>query len=99
VTILDPEIEARPWSEQTAADDARYRVQLAYLFERSPFYQDKLAAAGFDGPEAAGGLDQIAELPFTDKHELRATCTPENRTRSCGSTPPAARPARRATSR
>jgi phenylacetate-CoA ligase len=78
VTILDLEIEARPWSEQTAADDARYRVQLAYLFERSPFYQDKLAAAGFDGPEAAGGLDQIAELPFTDKHELRATCTPEN---------------------
>ena len=78
MTILDLEIEARPWSEQTAADDARYRVQLAYLFERSPFYQDKLAAAGFDGPEAAGGLDQIAELPFTDKHELRATCTPEN---------------------
>jgi phenylacetate-CoA ligase len=76
--MLDPEVEARPWSEQAAADDARYRAQLAYLFERSAFYQDKLAAAGFDGPEAAGGLEQIGQLPFTDKHELRATCTPEN---------------------
>ena len=26
----------------------------------------------------AGGLAEIARLPLTEKHELRATCTPEN---------------------
>ena len=46
-------------------------MQLAYLLERSPFYREKLAGA-------EGGLDTIAELPLTDKDELRASCTPEN---------------------
>ena len=61
-----------------SADDASYRAQLAYLFERSPFYRDKLAAAGFESAEAAGGLAEMARLPLTDKHEIRATCTPAN---------------------
>ena len=34
--MLAPEIEALPWAEQLALDDASYRAQLAYLFERSP---------------------------------------------------------------
>jgi phenylacetate-CoA ligase len=71
-------VEARPWEEQLAADDASYRAQLAYLFERSAFYRDKLAAAGFASPDAAGGLAEIARLPLTEKRELRASCTPEN---------------------
>ena len=74
--MLAPEVEARPWAEQLAVDDAHYRTQLAYLFDRSSFYRDKLAAAGFDSGPAAGGLAEIAELPLTDKQELRATCTP-----------------------
>ena len=45
--MLAPEIERAPWAEQLALDDASYRAQLAYLFERSAFYRDKLAAAGF----------------------------------------------------
>jgi phenylacetate-CoA ligase len=52
--------------------EERYRAQLAYLLERSPFYREKLA--GF----SPGGLDEIAGLPLTDKDELRATVTPEN---------------------
>ena len=44
---FEPEIELRPWSEQQAIDDASYRDQIAYLYERSPFYRAKLAAAGF----------------------------------------------------
>jgi phenylacetate-CoA ligase len=59
-------------------DDASYRSQLAYLFERSDFYREKLPAAGFDSAEAAGGLAEIAELPLTDKRELRATTTADN---------------------
>lgn len=76
--ILAPDVETRPWAEQLALDDARYRDQLAYLFERSAFYREKLAAAGFSSASAAGGLEQIAQLPLTHKRELKATCTPEN---------------------
>ena len=50
-----------------------YRVQLARLYERSPFYRNKLQAAGFASPQEAGGVERIAELPFTEKDELRAS--------------------------
>jgi phenylacetate-CoA ligase len=76
--MLAPEIEARPWPEQRALDAERYRVQLAYLLARSPFYRQKLAAAGIGSADEAGGLDAIGRLPLTDKRELRATVTPEN---------------------
>jgi phenylacetate-CoA ligase len=69
-------VETRPWAEQLAVDDASYRTQLAYLFERSAFYREKLAGAGFPSAEAAGGLAEIAELPLTEKREVRDTCTP-----------------------
>jgi phenylacetate-CoA ligase len=76
--MLEPETETRPWADQLALDDASYRTQLAYLFERSAFYREKLAAAGFASAEAAGGLADMAQLPLTDKDEIRATCTPDN---------------------
>ena len=50
-----------------------YRVQIQRLYERSPFYRNKLRAAGFESPRAVGGLDDIAALPFTEKDELRAS--------------------------
>ena len=76
--MLDPEVEARPWAEQLALDGESYRAQLAYLFERSAFYREKLTAAGIESAEAAGGLAEIAELPLTEKAELKATTTPDN---------------------
>ena len=106
--MLDPATETRPWAEQLALDDVAYREQLAYLYERSPFYRAKLAEAGFASAGAAGGLAEIAQLPPTEKAELKATATPDNPSapisapsaaRSCASTPPAARPGRPATSR
>jgi phenylacetate-CoA ligase len=72
------EDELRPWREQLAADDASYRTQLTYLFERSAFYREKLTGAGVSSAEDAGGLERIAELPFTEKRELKATATTEN---------------------
>jgi phenylacetate-CoA ligase len=72
------EVETRPWAEQLAIDDESYRTQLSYLFERSAFYRDKLAAAGFASAEAAGGLADIAQLPLTEKSEVRDTRTPHN---------------------
>ena len=75
--MLEPEVEARPWAEQRALDDASYRAQLAYLFERSPFYREKLAAAGFAiGRARPAGSTTSRALPLTEKHELRATRAP-----------------------
>jgi phenylacetate-CoA ligase len=74
--MLAPEVETRPWAEQAALDDDAYREQLAYLFERSPFYREKLA--DLDSAEAAGGLADIGCMPLTEKSELRASCTPDN---------------------
>jgi phenylacetate-CoA ligase len=76
--MLEPEVETRPWAEQRALDDASYRAQLAYLFERSRFYRERLTAAGIASAGEAGGLEDISRLPLTDKDELRGTCTPDN---------------------
>ena len=76
--MLEPAVESRPWEEQLALDDASYREQIAYLFERSAFYRLKLGEAGIEGPEEAGGLGDIARLPLTEKAELKATATEEN---------------------
>jgi phenylacetate-CoA ligase len=53
-------------------DDELYRAQIAYLLERSAFYREKLAG------HEVGGLTEIAELPLTEKDELRSTRTREN---------------------
>ena len=76
--ILAPEVEARPWDEQLAIDNESYRCQVAYVYERSAFYRNKLTEAGFGSAEAAGGLEEIRRLPLTDKPELKATCTSDN---------------------
>jgi len=75
MSLTEPEVEAAPWEGQAAADDAPYRRQIAYLFERSRFYRDKLDRAGFKSAAAVGGLADIAQLPFTEKDELRASRT------------------------
>jgi phenylacetate-CoA ligase len=76
--MLAPEVETRPWDEQLALDDVSYREQLAYLFERSAFYREKLGDAGVASASEAGGLADSAELPLTEKRELKDTVTPEN---------------------
>jgi phenylacetate-CoA ligase len=68
--ILAPEVETRSPAEQFELDAAAYRDQLAYLRERSAFYRERIAGAA--------ELADIADLPLTDKREIRATCTPEN---------------------
>jgi phenylacetate-CoA ligase len=73
--MFEPDVESRPWDEQLALDDASYRAQLGYLFERSAFYRRKFGAAGLESAVDAGGLADIAELPLTEKSELKATTT------------------------
>jgi phenylacetate-CoA ligase len=76
--MRDPAAETLPWPEQLAADEAAYRAQVGYLFERSRFYRAKLAGAGFRDAGAVGGLAGIAALPFTEKDELRVSRTADN---------------------
>ena len=54
-------------------DDELYRKQIAYLFERSGFYRNRLVEAGFTNAEAVGGIADIARLPLTEKDDLRAS--------------------------
>jgi phenylacetate-CoA ligase len=75
--MIEAELQA-PWSERVARDDTAYRRQVGYLFERSPFYREKLGAAGFNDAASVGGLADIGKLPFTEKDELRASRSPEH---------------------
>jgi len=71
--MFQPEVETLPWAEQRALDEPVYRRQLDYLFDNSQFYREKLGQAGFRSGASAGGLGDIANLPFTEKDELRAS--------------------------
>ena len=67
----NPAVETRDPAEQALQDAARYPEQIGYLLARSDFYRAKLAEAGITRVADAGGLDNIANLPFTEKDELR----------------------------
>ncbi len=68
-----PEIEQLPWSEQRKRDEPPFSAQIAYLFENSRFFRDKLRQHGFNSAADVGGLENIAALPLTEKDELRAS--------------------------
>jgi phenylacetate-CoA ligase len=76
--MFDPEVETRPWRDHARQDDVLYRRQVAYLLARSAFYQSKLGEAGFAAADEIGGLDSIERLPFTEKDEIRASCSAEH---------------------
>lgn len=69
--MLRPEVETRSAEQQREMDEALWSAQIAYLFARSPFYRDKLRAAGFADAASAGSLDDLHALPFTEKDEIR----------------------------
>lgn len=69
-TYWNPEIETMPWLEVEAMQGELLQRQLAYVHERSPFYEAKWKEAGFDQTKAHS-LDDLKEAPFTTKQELR----------------------------
>lgn len=71
--LYDAEVETRDESDQRERDREAYAGQIGYLFDRSPFYREKLAAAGFPDARSVGGLDDLGALPFTTKDEIRRT--------------------------
>ena len=58
-----------PEAERRLNEELLTRL-IAYLFQRSPFYQEKLREAGL-GPGSVRGLDDLSKIPFTTKEELR----------------------------
>ncbi|NMG37749.1 AMP-binding protein [Chelativorans sp. ZYF759] len=65
-------------TDATIPDDALFRAQVTRLLAHSAFYRDKLNQAGFATVDDVGGLEQIGQLPLTEKDELRASRTQEN---------------------
>ena len=49
--FFDKQSETRPLDQQYQLDRASYARQIAYLFENSGFYQNKLREAGFSPSE------------------------------------------------
>lgn len=64
------EVEIFSPAQARAIQDERLREQLAYLAANSAFYQDKFAEHKVDAAKIRT-VDDLAELPFTEKQELR----------------------------
>jgi phenylacetate-CoA ligase len=66
--IFEPEFEAMPRRELEALQLERLHRLVAYLRERVPLYRDRL-----DGAPEIRSLDDLSNLPFTRKEDLRDT--------------------------
>ena len=69
--MYDQEIVTRPVEEQFGIDKDKYLKQIEYLFKHSEFYRNKFFDSGFKDHHSLGGLEDIKNLPFTEKDELR----------------------------
>ncbi|HEX2159697.1 MAG TPA: phenylacetate--CoA ligase [Actinomycetes bacterium] len=68
-TVWDPRAERMSADERADLQARRLDDLLTRLAGRSPFYRDRLAAAGVGQGDRAG-LDGLADLPFTTKQDL-----------------------------
>jgi len=68
--LFQPEIEQLPLPQLRALQNARMKEQVAYLHERVPLYQRKLAEAGLS-PATFRGLEDLPKLGFTKKADFR----------------------------
>ncbi len=70
VLYWQKEIETLPREKLEELQLQRFRAQMRYVYERSPFYRRKFDAAGIK-PDDVRTLDDIRHVPFTEKDELR----------------------------
>jgi len=64
------EIEVAPLDRVRAVQEEKLVAQMAYLKDRSPFYQKKFADAGVDFDDIRT-IEDLQKLPFTLKTEIR----------------------------
>lgn len=70
--IFQPELETLPRPRLTALQSERLREQVAYVYERVPFYRQSLDQKGLR-PSDIRGIEDLHKLPFTRKKDLRDT--------------------------
>ena len=72
-----PHIEAMPRGELRELQDHRLRAQLAYVYERSSLYREKMKASGVE-PGDIKSVEDLPKLPLMAKDELRQSqdCSP-----------------------
>lgn len=63
-------IETMPLEELRVIQDIKLQKQMRYVYERSPFYRRKFDSIGMK-PEHIKSIEDLSELPFTTKEELR----------------------------
>ena len=68
--IFEPELETLPREQLRSLQTARLRALIAYVKERVPLYQERLADVE---PAQISDVDDLRELPFTRKDDLRDT--------------------------
>jgi len=70
VTYWNEQLECMPRARLEQHQLSTLRDQLGYIRERSPFYRRKLDAAGIQ-PDGVRTLNDVRQIPFTEKEELR----------------------------
>jgi phenylacetate-CoA ligase len=70
VTYWNKEMETLPREKLEALQLQRFRERMQYVYERSPMYRRKYDEAGIK-PSDIQSLDDIQNVPFTVKEELR----------------------------
>jgi phenylacetate-CoA ligase len=64
--LFNPEIERLPLPKLRALQNARLKEQVAYVYDRVPFYRQKFDALGIN-PATFRGLEDLGKLGFTKK--------------------------------
>jgi phenylacetate-CoA ligase len=70
VVIYEPQAEALPRERLRSLQTDRLRSLIDYVKERVPLYRERLAEVE---PDDIASLDDLRQLPFTRKDDLRAT--------------------------
>lgn len=66
------QFEEMPPAPLRRLQERKLRSQLAYVWDRSPFYRQKFTTAGITSKDVRT-IEDLAKLPFTTKDELRAS--------------------------
>ncbi|WP_337871414.1 phenylacetate--CoA ligase [Meiothermus sp.] len=70
--MFQPELETLPRPKLIELQNQRLREQVAYVYERVPFYKQALDEKGLR-PSDIRGVEDLFRLPFTKKKDLRDT--------------------------
>lgn len=70
-TMWEPELEAMPRAALRRLQDERVREQVAWAYERSWLFRQRLDEAGV-APGDVNGVDQLTSVPVLEKEHLRA---------------------------